>query len=123
MPFVLNSKVDQGSGAAEGGGARASFKIIGAGGAAERHIQVSVDVNASRKNILAGSVDQSLGILPGQGAAEGDHSPVFNRNIGLAGVGCRDHIAVGNDGVEPHWLIPCAVRARCSGESVMYSIP
>ena len=110
LAFVLDGEVDQRGGATEGGGASASFKIVGAGGASERHIEMGVDIDPAGEDILARGINQALGIFARQAAAERDHAAVFNRNIGLTSIRSRDHGAAGNDGVEPHSLIPCAAR-------------
>ena len=56
LAFVLDGEIDQGGGAAEGCGAGAGFEIVGAGGAAEGHVEMSVHVDAAGKNVLAGGV-------------------------------------------------------------------
>ncbi len=47
LAFVLNGEIDQRGGAAEGRGARAGLEIVGAGGAAEGHVQMRVHVDAA----------------------------------------------------------------------------
>ena len=56
LSLVLNGEVDERGGAAEGGGARAGFKIVGTGGAAEGHVEMSVHVDAAGQNQFAGRV-------------------------------------------------------------------
>ena len=122
MALVLNGEVDQGGGAAERGGASAGFKVVGAGSAAKRHIQMGVDVDPAREDVFVRRIDQACGIFARQAGAEGDHAATFDSDISLICVGCGNHGAVCNDGVEPHWPIPCAAEPICPGGSVMYSI-
>ena len=44
-------------GAAEGRGARAGFEIVGAGGAAEGHVEMGVAIDAAGEDVHAGGVD------------------------------------------------------------------
>ena len=122
LSFVLNGEVDQGRGAAESGGASAGFKVIGAGSAAKWHIQMGVDVDPAREHVLARRIDQACGIFARQAGAHGNHAATFDRDVSLICVGCGNHGAVCNDGVEPHWPIPRAAEPVCPGGSVMYSI-
>jgi hypothetical protein len=110
LAFVLDGEVDQRGSATEGGGASARFEVVGAGGTSEGHVEVGVDIDPPGENILARGINESVGIFVRQAAAKRDHPAVFNRNIGLTSVRSRDHGAAGNDGVEPHSLIPCAAR-------------
>ena len=43
----LDGEIDDGGGAAEGRGARAGLEIVGGGGAAERHVEMRVHVDAA----------------------------------------------------------------------------
>ena len=108
LAFVLDRKVDQGGSSTEGGSAGAGFEIVRAGGASKWHIEVSVHIDAAWEDVLAGGINQAFGIFTRQAAAQGNHPAVFDGDIGLTSVRSRDHSAAGNDGVEPHWLIPCA---------------
>ena len=115
LALVLDGEVDQRGGATEGGGASAGFKIVGAGGAAERHIEVGVNIDSAGEHILAGGVNQARGIFARQAAAQGNHPAACNGDVGLRSIGSRDHGAAGNDGVEPHWLIPWLLESRLVG--------
>src|SRR5438045_3681807 len=46
--------------------ARPGFEIVGAGCAAEWHIEMRMHINAARKNILSHGFQHSCGILPRQ---------------------------------------------------------
>ena len=59
MAFVLDGEVDQCRRAAEGRGACAGFKIIGAGGAAEGHVEMRVYIDAAWKNELVAGIENS----------------------------------------------------------------
>ena len=50
-----------------------------------------------------------VAIVPSKDA-ERDYAAVFDSDVGLTSIRSRDHGAAGNDGVEPHSLIPCAAR-------------
>jgi len=51
LAFVLNSEVDSVV-VPPKAAARVRFEIVGAGGAAERHVQMRVHINAARENIF-----------------------------------------------------------------------
>ena len=54
LAFVLNGEVDQRGRSAEGGGARAGFEIVGAGGAAEGHVEMRMHVDAAGEDEFVG---------------------------------------------------------------------
>jgi len=47
LAFVLDGEIDERGGAAKGGGNGAGLEIVGAGGAAEGHVQMGVDIDAA----------------------------------------------------------------------------
>ncbi len=123
LSFVLDGKVDQRCGAAESGGAGAGLKVVGAGGAPERHIQMGVDIDSAGEYVFVRGIDQAFGIFARQASTQGNHAVACNGDIGQIGVGCGNHRAVCNDSVEPHWPIPSAARAPLFGRKrdVFYS--
>ena len=66
LPFVLDREIDQRGRAAEGRGNRAGLEIVGAGGAAEGHVQMGVNVDAARDDEQSRSVDHAPGVFGGQ---------------------------------------------------------
>ena len=63
----LDGEVDDGGGAAPGGGPGAGLEGVGGEGAAERQLHVGVGVDAARDDVLPGGVDGAVG-RPGLGA-------------------------------------------------------
>ena len=55
---VLDREVDERRGAAVGGGDRAGLEVVGGRRAAERHVEVRVDVDAAGHDELARGVDR-----------------------------------------------------------------
>jgi len=65
LAFVLDGEVDERGGASESGGDGAGLEVVGAGGAAERHVEMGVDVDAARDDQAAGGVLNARGVLGG----------------------------------------------------------
>ncbi len=63
LAFVLDGEIDERRGAAEGCGDRAGLEIVGAGGAAEGHVEVGVDVDAAGEEEEVGGVDGVGGVF------------------------------------------------------------
>ena len=53
LALVLDGEVNQRGGSTEGRGSRSGFKIVGASGTAKGHIQMGVDIDTARENVLA----------------------------------------------------------------------
>ena len=81
LALVLNGEIDQRGRAAEGRGARAGLKIVGAGGAAKRHVQVRVHVDAAGNDDAARRVEQFRGVLDGQFLANGGNLPAADADV------------------------------------------
>ena len=62
LAAVLDGEVDEAGGAAERGGDRAGLEVVGRVGAAERHVEVRVHVDAAGHHVLARGVDRALGL-------------------------------------------------------------
>src|SRR5579862_9509189 len=63
LTFVLNCEVDQGGRTAERSSTCAGFKVVGAGCAAEWHVEMSMDVDSAREHEFAGGVDNLRRVL------------------------------------------------------------
>src|SRR5207244_532231 len=63
LAFVLDGKINQRSGSAEGGSAGAGLKIVGAGGAAEGHIEMCVNVNPAGHDVPVLCVNNTGSVL------------------------------------------------------------
>ena len=72
LAFVLNREIDQRGRAAEGRGARAGLEIVGAGGAAERHVQMRMHVDAAGNDDAALGVENLGGVVDGKFLADRD---------------------------------------------------
>ncbi len=113
LAFVLDGEVDQRGGSAEGGGASAGFKIVGAGGSAEGHVKVSVDVDSAGENILASSVNYLGGVRARQVLADGGNFAFIDGDIRHVSVGGGGHESVHDDGVKGHeWFDSCGGEAE-----------
>src|SRR5207247_5745058 len=64
LTLVLDREIDQRRCATERRGAGARFEIVRAGGAAKGHIEMSMDIDSARKNILARRVNNLPCIFP-----------------------------------------------------------
>jgi hypothetical protein len=102
LSLVLNGEVDDGGSAAKSCRARSGFEIVGAGGAAEGHVEMSVNVNAAGQDIFVARVENAAGILPRKLFRDRYHLAIGNRYVGGVGVRSGDDGAIGNDGVECH---------------------
>ncbi len=94
----LDGEIDNGGRAAEGRGARAGFEIVGRGGAAERHVEVRVGVDAAGDHVHAGGVDDAGGVLRDAGTDLFD-TAVFDEHIRPRGIPRRHHRAIANQSV------------------------
>src|SRR5579859_517978 len=111
LPLVLNREVDQGCRSAEGRGARSSFEVVSAGGAAEWHVQMRVDVDASRQHKPVGRVEHPRHILRGKVRSNRSDLAICYCYVCHICIGCRYHRAISNDGIEAHETSG-ATRAR-----------
>ena len=102
LALVLNREIDQRGRAAEGRGARAGLEIVGAGGAAERHIQMRVHVDPAGNDDAALGVENFRGVVDGEILADRDDLAAGDADVGRVRIRCGDDRAVANDGVESH---------------------
>ena len=56
----LDGEIDDGGGAAESRGARAGFEIVGRSGAAERHVEMGVRVDAAGDHVACPAASMTL---------------------------------------------------------------
>ena len=89
LPPELNGEVDDGGGAAERRGHRAGFEIVRRVRAAERHVEVGVDVNAAGQDVLARRVDHAVGGHLQPGANQRDLL-IFDDQIAVVLIDGRD---------------------------------
>ena len=102
LALALNGKVNQRGGAAVGGGDGAGFEVVGADGAAERHVEVGVDVNAAGHDVAARGGEHLAGGFRRQGSGDGGDAAVFDADVGLEGVGGGNDSAALDERVELH---------------------
>ncbi len=103
LAFVLDGEVDERGSAAEGGGDGAGLEIVGAGGAAEGHVEVGVDIDAAGNHEAAGSVDNAPGIFDGKLGREGSDFVAVDAHVGEGSVGGGYDGAVTDYGVKAHF--------------------
>ena len=103
LAFILNREIDQRGRSAKSRGARAGFKIVGAGGASERHIQMGVHVDAAGNDDAVLRVENVGGVFDGQILARSRRFVPFVMPMSAC-VSIRrgNNRAVANDRVESH---------------------
>ena len=72
LAAVLDREVDDRGRAAERRRARAGLEVVGRRRAAERHVEMRVDVDAAGQHVLAGRVDHRVGVHVERRADDGD---------------------------------------------------
>src|SRR5439155_21136198 len=102
LAFVLDGEVNERGGAAKGGGDGAGLEIIGAGGAAEGHVKMSVNVNAAGDDEAASGVEDAAGIFRGKLGGDGGDFVAGDANVGEERVRCGDDCAVADYRVKTH---------------------
>ena len=102
LALVLDGEVDQSGGAAESGGARASFKIVRTGGAAEGHVEMGVDIDSAREHILVFRVENARRVLARQILADGGDLAAGDGDVSGVGIGGGDDGAVYDECVKTH---------------------
>jgi hypothetical protein len=98
LAAVLDGEIDDAGGAAEGSGHGARLEVVGRGGATERHVQVGVNVDAARHDVLPRGVDRAVGLEPvrRQVLANGPDDSILAVHIGDVVVRRRNHPSVRN---------------------------
>src|SRR5882724_632268 len=102
LALVLDGEVDEGGGAAESGGDSAGLEIVGAGGAAEGHVEVRVDVDAPRNDKHAGRVKDAPRVLRGKLGGDGSDLFAVDADVGETSVDGGYDGAVADYGVKTH---------------------
>ena len=95
---ILDREVDQARRPAERGGDRAGLEVVGRRGAAERHVEMRMNVDAARQDVLSRGVDRTVGLeaMRRQVAADGGDCAVLAVDVGDVVVTRRDDAAVGD---------------------------
>src|SRR5205085_12657962 len=93
----LDGEVDDGGGAAPGGGAGARFEGVGGDGPAEGEFHVDVGVDAAGDDEAAGGVDDLVG-LAGQVAADGRDGVFLAEDVRHVVIAGGDDSAVLDEG-------------------------
>src|SRR5262249_47392241 len=110
LALVLNGKVDQGRRATESRSPRASFKVVGAGRAAEGHVEMRVHINASGKDVLLAGVDDLSCTLARKLCSEGLDLDAGNSDVARISIGRRNHTAINDKSIEAHCKRPPGKR-------------
>src|SRR5208283_72216 len=97
LAFVLDGKVDQRGGSTESRGPGSGFKVVGAGGAAEGHIQMGMNIDAAGKHILPRGLKNSLSILAGEILADGRNFAICDSDVGHVSIRRGDHRSVADN--------------------------
>ena len=105
---ALDGEVHDGRGAAEGGRPRAGFKVVAGRGAAERHVQMRVSVNAPRENVHPRGVDDARVGTARHIRPHLADPLALNQHVGLAGFLRGHNDAVLNQSVH----FPACCRAK-----------
>lgn len=109
---ALHREVDDGGGAAPGGGPGAGLEGVGGGGTAEGQLHVGVRVDPAGDDVLPARVDRTVG-RPGLGGRravgrEGGDAAVLDQYVGVELVGGRDDEAAADEGAMGHVRLPVA---------------
>ena len=104
LAFVLDCEIDQGCGAAECGRAGAGLEVIGTGGPAKRHVEMRVDIDSTRHDVLALSIDDARRIVLGQASANGVDLAVDNSYICCISVRRGHDSSILDECIESHWI-------------------
>ena len=102
LAFVLDGEVDQCGGAAESRGDGAGLEIVGAGRAAEGHVEMRVNVDASGDDQTAGGVDHFARVFGGELGSDGGDFIAVDADVGEASIGGGYDGAVADYGVKTH---------------------
>src|SRR5258708_598624 len=97
LAVILNGKIDDGGGAANGSCPRASFKIVGRNGATKRQLHVYMRIDPTGDDQLADGIN-GLVRSNRKAFADGFNSLAIDKNIGDVIVGCGNDPAVFDDG-------------------------
>ena len=106
LALVLDGEVDERGGAAEGGGDGAGLEIVRAGGAAEGHIDMGVDVDAAGNDHQALSGQRLASGFAREFSGDGRDAAVNDADVGDVGVGGGDDGAALDECVEVHCSPP-----------------
>ena len=112
LALVLNGKINQCGRAAKCGRARARLEIVGAGGAAKRHIEMRVHVDPPGDDDAARGVEKFGGIFNGEFAGNRGDQAVNDAYIARIRIRRGDNRAVADDGIESHASPSRAVSGR-----------
>lgn len=118
---ALDREVDDGGGAAPGGGPGAGLEGVGGVRPAERHLHVGVPVDAARDDVLARRVDPPVGApaLGGVGSVggEGGDPATLDEHVGVDLVGRGDDQTTVDDGAAHGCLLNSGRPRRPSGRA------
>src|SRR2546426_2822446 len=117
LAFVLDGEVDERGSAAKGGGDGAGLEIVGAGGAAEGHVEVGVDVDAAGNDEHAGGVEDARGVFGGKPGGDGRDFVAVDAHIGEGSVGGGYDGAVTDYGVKAHFYSSGPIFGEAQGEA------
>src|SRR5690606_9947492 len=124
---ALHREVDDGGGAAPGGGPGAGPEGVGGAGAAERQLHVGVRVGAAREHVLPGGVSGAVGgeRLGGRGAGggEGGDAAVLDQDVGVDLVRGGDDESTPDDGTAHACTLRWVVVGRCGPPGAGGAVP
>ena len=102
LAFELNGKIDQRSGAAISSRDGARLKIIGALGAAERHIEMRVNVDPAGEHEVTGGFEDAASVFDGKLSADGGNFVTVDSDVRDARIRRRHDCAVADYSVKTH---------------------
>src|SRR5262249_51761784 len=110
LALLLDREIDQRGGPAVRGRDRPRLEIIRRRGAAKRHVEVRVRVDAAREDIFSGRVDALVGL---ERNLRGDHADpsVLDQQIRFVGIAGGDDGAARNDGFHGSSLVMSAYES------------
>src|SRR5439155_25045039 len=102
LVFVLDGKINQRSSSAKRSRAGAGLKIVGAGGAAEGHIQMRMNVNPAGHNVLALCINDASSILARESLPNGRNLAAADSYVSRVSIGRGDYNSVYDESVKSH---------------------
>src|SRR5579859_4168252 len=110
LSFILNGKIDERGRAAEGCSDGAGLEIVGAGGAAEGHIQMCVHIDTARNDEKSCGIDDAASIVDGELSSKRRDFVAADAEVRGEGVHRGNDRAVADDGVKTHGRTSCQGR-------------
>ena len=102
LSFVLDREVDERCGSTKGRGTRAGLEVVSASGPAERHVEVGVNIDATRHHVFARRIENARGVLLRQVHADGMNLSIHDCDVGSVSIGRGNNSSVLDKSIKGH---------------------